>query len=278
MRGVIFLAWGPAMIVGFLIPPGRFLSESSDAAPPGHVATAGAGTAKASLSPQGILQQTTITSKSSDTVVTLSIALLVILVVVILTATVLWSTPGSTSSYKSFTDAENEADPKSNPEVCSNCTGSESVIVKVHQAEEENLSEELAERAWCAQEIAKMNISKEMWEAMQGFSKQPFSPISSSSSEGSIFEDTSRTVSPEKLPFCLLMGDDPRWEDPRPKPPATGPHDPPSERSPPDCADLEKEPKHSVSKKLRHPLQKREKQQKKSKSKASRSSLPSQTR
>eukprot|EP00746_Dinoflagellata_sp_MGD_P062973 gnl/MRDRNA2_/MRDRNA2_26471_c0_seq1.p1 gnl/MRDRNA2_/MRDRNA2_26471_c0~~gnl/MRDRNA2_/MRDRNA2_26471_c0_seq1.p1 ORF type:complete len:261 (+),score=44.81 gnl/MRDRNA2_/MRDRNA2_26471_c0_seq1:162-944(+) len=260
MRGALFLALGPTLMWSLLIPPGRFFSNSDDAPNPlGHVSTA-----NVASSPQGALQSTlqiTVTNNGDNYSVMISLALLVVLVMVILVAAVFWSTRKSEDSYKPFIDDEREVEKVG--------SAVERDEVKIAQGDQENLTEELAQRALFAQEIAKMNISNQMWEAMKGLSSSPFSPISSSSSEASIFEDISRNVSFDKLPFGLLMG-----EDPRPKSPVPVPQDVPSDRAPPDFKDIVEEPVHSVGKKLLHPLEKRARPPKKSKSKARGSAEP----
>lgn len=271
MRGVLSLAWGPTMIVAL-----KLMSSTEPVSSPGKDDVLTVASGPQSQNPEGtvmlagLLQKMTSTSEPVHIVEMLAIVLVGILAVSVFVAAVLWSNGSSVDSYKPFTDIETEAQvgSEANPGVIRQ--GEQTPIrVPVRQGEHENLSEELAERALCAQEIAKTSITTEMWEAMKGLSSSYYSPISSSSSEGSLFEEISRT-SLEKLPFCLLMGDDPR---PRPRSPsplaAPGPSNEGSEGFLSVTNHVSEDvPTQLVSKNLRHPTEKKEKRSKSPKSKS----------
>lgn len=249
MRGVLCLALGPTITA--LVLNAHIHKEGRDA----MAKLAG---------PRSILQQITNTKEAVRGVEIVSIALLVILVAfAIFAIAVLWTRNRIVDKYEPFTDTQTETRNEASTEVGSAVT--EHLVADVCQGENENLSEELAQRAWFAQEVAKMTITSEMWEAMRGAAAAR-SPIPSSSSGGSLLEDISRT---DALAFDLLMGDDPRMG---PRSASASPDALTNERAPPalpDFLDPKEMPTHSVSRKLLHPLEKREKLPKKPKSSAS---------
>lgn len=123
----------------------------------------------------------------------------------------------------------------------------------MYQGEDENLNEELLERAWWAEELARLQMAKFMEEVAKQKDDLPADPPSVSSlasSEDDQWEPCMATAAAQsELPFALLMGDE--------RAPASGLPSPwPAKPCVPlPAADLDDQliAKNSIAKKLRHP-------------------------